>query len=142
MSNDYENDIRRLSQAMDVLARLVLEKKNDNGTLQLEYKKKLDELDKVIGLLLGISKNNTNGDYTIDRNRIDRMLRDGIEIMEKKDPQSNGVKKYALIPIIDSPTQRRKSRKKNKIACSFCHEIGHTRAKCENRLIYTPPKDS
>lgn len=141
-NKDSADDIRRISQAMDVLAKLVLEKRKDDGALQLEYKKKLDELDKLIGLILGLSNGNAEGEYAIDRSQIDRFLVGGVDIVERPDPQSQESRKYALVPIVENSNKVKKKRKKNKIACSFCHEIGHTRAKCETRLIYTAPKDS
>lgn len=76
---------------------------------------------------------------------LDRILRTGVEIIEGK-----GKQRYALIPVMNDCTKDKitdkdpdipvtskntKKKKKNKIACSYCHEIGHTRAKCEKRLL-------
>lgn len=136
MSRNCADDIRKISQAMDVLAKLVLEKRQEDGSLQLEYKKKLNELDKCIRMIVGI----TGNEYSIDRNYIDRVLGSGVEIIERQDSRTQELRKFALIPIVESTTKPKK-KKKNRIPCSFCHEVGHTRAKCEAKLMYTP-KDS
>ena len=144
-SNKTENDIVRLSQAMDVLAKLIISKQKDGSQLQVEYEHKLKELEKFINLLLGLHESTVGS--IMNTSVLDMVLRNGIEIMEKDD------QKYALIPIkakeeadkttstIQGVTCKKSSKKKkNKIKCSFCHEAGHTRAHCGARLTVIPKK--
>ncbi|EJS43957.1 YER137C [Saccharomyces arboricola H-6] len=139
-----EDDIIRLSRAMDALAKLIISKQKDGFQLQVEYKHKLEELEKVINLLLGL--NNGSGSSVTDTNALDSILRNGIEIVEKDNQE------YALIPIkrkdADGSTntageitsKRSSKKKKNRIKCSFCHNPGHTRAHCIVKLTL-PPKE-
>ena len=90
-SNKTENDIVRLSQAMDVLAKLIISKQKDGSQLQVEYEHKLKELEKFINLLLGLHESTVGS--IMNTSVLDMVLRNGIEIMEKDD------QKYALIPI-------------------------------------------
>lgn len=142
--NKTEDDIVRLSQAMDALAKLIISKQKDGSQLQVEYKHKLKELEKVINLVLSL--NDSAGTSVMDANGLDTMLRNGIEVLERDD------RRYALIPIKpkeegdstdtprDAASKKSNKKKKNKIKCSFCHQPGHTRARCETRLAQ-PPKE-
>ncbi|KAL3233001.1 hypothetical protein RNJ44_04917 [Nakaseomyces bracarensis] len=38
------------------------------------------------------------------------------------------------VVAISDPEKKKKKKKKNKIHCSFCNEIGHTRARCPKKL--------
>ncbi|QHS72924.1 uncharacterized protein SPAR_E02130 [Saccharomyces paradoxus] len=140
--NKTENDIVRLSQAMDALAKLIISKQKDGSQLQVEYEHKLKELEKFINLLLGLHE--STGGSVMNTSVLDKVLRNGIEILEKDD------QKYALIPvkartegdtthIIQGATSKKSSKKKkNKIKCSFCQQVGHTRARCGVRLTVPP----
>ena len=140
--NKTENDIVRLSQAMDALAKLIISKQKDGSQLQVEYEHKLKELEKFINLLLGLHE--STGGSVMNTSVLDKVLRNGIEILEKDD------QKYALIPvkartegdtthIIQGATSKKSSKKKkNKIKCSFCQQVGHTRAVSYTHLIRKP----
>ncbi|CAI4060610.1 hypothetical protein SKDZ_05G2160 [Saccharomyces kudriavzevii ZP591] len=142
--NKSGDDIVRLSQAMDALAKLIISKQKDGSQLQVEYTHKLKELENVINLLLGL--NEGTGDSVMDTGALDVILRNSIEVLEKGD------QKYALIPIKpregggstraawNATTKKSSNKKKNRIKCSFCHQPGHTRAHCEVRLAI-PPKE-
>ncbi|CAI4038608.1 hypothetical protein SMKI_05G2190 [Saccharomyces mikatae IFO 1815] len=141
-SKRTENDIIRLSQAMDSLAKLIISKRKDGSQLQVEYNRKLKELENFINLLLGLNEN--TGSNVMNTSVLDVILRNGIDILEKDD------QKYALIPIIPktevdainnaqvATSKRSGKKKKNKIKCSFCHQVGHTRARCDVRLTVLP----
>lgn len=142
-SKDCGDDIKRISEAMDVLAKLVLEQRKENGSLQLEYQRKIDALDKLITTILRLPEG--SGQWEVDKLKLARSLRDGVEIIEKPDKLNAGNGKFALIPVVDrSNTLAKQSsrKKKNRIACSFCNETGHTRAKCPKRLVYVPQRDA
>lgn len=149
MSSQKEraDDVQRISQAMDVLAKLILEKQKDGTVLLIEYQRKMKQLDRLINMILNLSQRDQNQQLVVDTNYLDKVLRDGVEVIVRTDEQ-NQIKKYALIPVIEQSgggnapsTSKSKKKKKNKIPCSFCHEIGHTRAKCEKRLLH-PKEDS
>ncbi|CCF57269.1 hypothetical protein KAFR_0C02760 [Kazachstania africana CBS 2517] len=143
-------DITKISQAMDILARLILEKQKDGTQLKMEYEHKLKELNNLINLILNLGKtsvDDSNPKLKVDCNELDKLLRNRIEIVEKDDK-----KRYALIPVseaneedsmkesITSPKDsKKKKKKKNKILCSYCHESGHTRASCEKKLLNIRP---
>ncbi|QLL32713.1 hypothetical protein HG536_0D02350 [Torulaspora globosa] len=145
-TKDCGDDIRRLSEAMDVLAKLVLEQRKEGGSLQLEYQRKIDALDKLINMILRLPKKDGElGDWEVDKMHLAGMLRDGIEIIERPDKKRACNRKYALVPVIERSSTVGKplaKKKKNKIACSFCSEIGHTRAKCPKRIVYVSQRDS
>ncbi|QLQ79588.1 hypothetical protein HG537_0C02350 [Torulaspora globosa] len=145
-TKDCGDDIRRLSEAMDVLAKLVLEQRQEGGSLQLEYQRKIDALDRFINMILRLPKKDGEiGDWELDKMHFAGMLRDGIEIIERPDKKLACNRKYALVPVVERSNAAGKStgkKKKNKIACSFCSEIGHTRAKCPKRIVYVPQRDS
>ncbi|CAL9734364.1 hypothetical protein MOSE0_E04302 [Monosporozyma servazzii] len=149
------NDILRISQAMDAMAKLIIEKRkqaglnNNNNTTtekKTEYDMKLKKLNDLINMILNLNNNDTNNNnsnqipHIMDETKLDELLRDEIEFIEREGQS------YALIPvkmndqttnndIIDNATiKKNKKKKKNKILCSFCHEPGHTRAHCEQRL--------
>lgn len=144
-SEDCADDIRKISHAMDVLAKLVLEQRKDGGSLQLEYQRKIDALDKLISTILRTSKENgPEGDWQVDKVQLAASLRDGVEIMERPDELLGCSRKYVLVPVSDPAKAMSKSnrKKKNRIACSFCNEVGHTRAKCAKRLVHVPQNGS
>lgn len=149
MSRKTEEDIKKLSQAMDALAKLFIEKRQDGTQLQLEYQHKLEKLNSFVTMMLGMNETETGIGYELDSKQLEVLLRNDIEIIEKEtraaDPNNpNQLQKYALIPIAFPPSNKnninsnkRKKKKKNKIACSFCNEPGHTRAKCEKKLLHS-----
>lgn len=144
-AKDCGDDIRRLSEAMDVLAKLVLEQRKEGGSLQLEYQRKIDGLDRFINMILQLRREDGEfGEWEVDKMHFARMLRDGIEIIERPDKKRTCNRKYALVPVVERSNAVGKpgKKKKNKIACSFCSEIGHTRAKCPKRMVYVPQRDS
>ncbi|QLG71086.1 hypothetical protein HG535_0B01240 [Zygotorulaspora mrakii] len=147
IGRNAEEDIRKISQAMDALAKLIIEKRQDGTQLQLEYQHKLERLNQVIELILGMRHNESETRYELDANHLDRLLRGNIEIVEKtvETLSTNSqaqAESYALIPIVkkshaSETSIHRKKKKKNKICCSFCNEPGHTRAKCEKKLLFS-----
>lgn len=149
-STKTEEDIRKVSAAMDMLAKLIIQKQQDGTQLKIEYQHKLKELNNLINLLLNINtqiseKNPEMVEYNVNETELDRILRNGINIEER-----NG-QEYALIPVkrqgrieqvlTDSAavTAKKKKKKKNKISCSYCHEQGHTRAHCQKKLLNPIP---
>lgn len=116
-----DNQSLRVSQALDNLAKTILEQKDSSS-----YNEKLRRLEELINMILQIKSNGSKMDTT----KLDSILRDkDIEIVEKNH------QRYALIPVIPlRQATAGKNKKKNKIRCSFCNETGHTRANCERRL--------
>ncbi|AQZ13630.1 YER137C [Zygosaccharomyces parabailii] len=117
MSSD---EILRASQAMENLAKMVLERRNA-ATID----EKMRRLDELINMILQINDCHAK----VDTEKLKRsLLRQSVEIVEKNH------QKYALIPVM--PVQRREParRRQSKLQCSFCQEVGHTRAHCEKRL--------
>lgn len=149
-NSQRDDDFKRISDAMDVLAKLIIEKRQDGTQLQVEYQHKLKQLNKVISLILGVSNSKLSdqgrSSLQVDEPRLDEILRTGVEIIEKDDIDgSHPGGKYALIPVIEQDVvnseqplveKKKKKKKKNKIPCSFCNEIGHTRAKCGKRILH------
>lgn len=149
-NSQINDDFKRISDAMDVLAKLIIQKRQDGTQLQVEYQHKLNQLNKLINLILQLSNSKLcdeeKSSLQVDESRLDEILRTGIEIIEKKDEDDhhrNG--KYALIPVMEQDVvtseqplmeKKKKKKKKNKICCSFCNEVGHTRAKCEKRMLH------
>ena len=152
-----ENDIIRISHAMDVLADLFRKQRQDGEQIKIEYERRLEEVNKVINILLSLKRSTQQqageegtNNMMVDSDALDSILNNGIEIMEREDG-----KKFALIPVVEEkpvypPTAGQGSnaqqnrhtsqtggrrQKKNKIRCSYCNEIGHTRAHCERRLL-------
>lgn len=143
-------NITKVSQSMDVLARAILEKQRHDQQLKVEYERKLNELTQLIDIVLKLQKPTDGAGHSVDTALLDKILEQGLEIVEKDNA------KYVLIPIaedekkdvdtdgtVDTETSstkpKRNRKKKNKISCSYCHEIGHTRAKCEKRLLSPKP---
>lgn len=143
-------NITKVSQSMDVLARAILEKQRHDQQLKVEYERKLNELTQLIDIVLKLQKPTDGTGHSVDTALLDKILEQGLEIVEKNNS------KYVLIPIaedekkdvdtdgiVDTETSntkpKRNRKKKNKIPCSYCHEIGHTRAKCEKRLLSPKP---
>lgn len=137
-SEKTEEDIKKISNAMDILANLLLQKRQSDTQAKIEYQNKLNELNKLINMILALNQKN-NDSYEINETELDRLLRNGLEIIEKGEDKQ----KYALIPIIESnkdknipeSLKKKKKKKKNKINCSYCNEIGHTRANCPKKLL-------
>ena len=153
-----ENDIIRISHAMDVLADLFRKQRLDGEQIKTEYERRLEEVNKVINILLSLKRRSAQQqageegttNMMVDSDALDSILNNGIEIMEREDG-----KKFALIPVVEEepvypPKAGQRSnaqesirtsqtggrrQKKNKIRCSYCNEIGHTRARCEKRLL-------
>lgn len=143
------NDILRISHAMDAMAKLIIEKRKQagiNNTMtenKTEYDTKLKNLNDLLNMILNLNNTNSGDDqisHIVDETKLDVLLRNKIDFIEREGQE------YALIPVtkknqtvnndtIDISTiKKSKKKKKNKILCSFCHEPGHTRAHCEQRL--------
>ncbi|CAR29455.1 hypothetical protein ZYGR_0AD01370 [Zygosaccharomyces rouxii] len=116
-----DNQSLRVSQALDNLAKTILEQRDSSS-----YNEKLRRLEALINMILQTDSNGSKMDTT----KLDSILReDDIEIIEKNH------QRYALIPVIPlRSTTVSKNKKKNKIRCSYCNEMGHTRANCEKKL--------
>ncbi|GAV55747.1 hypothetical protein ZYGR_0AY01390 [Zygosaccharomyces rouxii] len=116
-----DNQSLRVSQALDKLAKTILEQKDSSS-----YNEKLRRLEELINTILQINSNGSK----MDTAKLDSLLRDDdIEIIEKNHQQ------YALIPVIPPRSAAAsKHKKRNKIRCSYCNETGHTRANCEKRF--------
>ncbi|CAL9728731.1 hypothetical protein MOUN0_E04478 [Monosporozyma unispora] len=144
-----DNDIVKLSHAMDVMAKIILEKRKQSNlnnvkmTNTMEYDTKLKNLNDLINMILRLNSDKNENNNIVDTTKLDILLRNKVDIIEK-DGQS-----YALIPIkkedtpvtinnINNIKKKSNKKKKNKILCSFCHEPGHTRAHCEKRLYSIP----
>ncbi|KAI8383499.1 uncharacterized protein CGFF_04947 [Nakaseomyces glabratus] len=78
--NELEEDVRKLSEAMDQIAKLVI--------------------------ATGVVKKPQDG---------------------SQEPQGPQVQQQMQTP-------KKKKKKKNKIHCSYCNEVGHTRARCPKKL--------
>lgn len=117
-----DNQSIRVSQTLDKLAKTILEHKDSTS-----YHEKLRRLEELINMVLQTA----SGGSKMDTMKLDSILRDdGIEIVERNSQQ------FALIPVIPLRSQtagKNNSKKKNKIHCSYCNEMGHTRANCEKR---------
>lgn len=136
-------DITRVSEAMDTLAKKILERRQQvRSPKEQEYERKVEHLEQVLDAVLRLQNRPDNAQYELDRKELDSTLENGLQMLERDG------RKYLLVPLtecpekvdegnIDSDTQKKKSRKKkkNKIPCSFCHQTGHTRAHCQKRLL-------
>lgn len=146
-NDKLNNDIVKISQAMDAIAKLIIEKRKDKqqqDTNKDEYQVKLNNLTNLLNMILRLNTEDhtINKDNNIvDITRLDTLLKDKIDIIDKDGQE------FALIPIVrgqnpdtfdgtdkPSPKKKNKKKKKNKILCSFCHQPGHTRAHCEKKL--------
>ncbi|EDO19458.1 hypothetical protein Kpol_1002p107 [Vanderwaltozyma polyspora DSM 70294] len=140
-SSNTGDDLIKLSLAMDQIAKLILEKKQsiDNND-EISHK----NLETFINLSNELFKGNK---VILDKGKIEKIL---IKDKNKFDIIENDKhEKFILLPVIDDNveivdkdinddsklTTKKKKKKKNKIACSFCNEIGHTRANCQKRLM-------
>ncbi|CAB4252401.1 similar to Saccharomyces cerevisiae YER137C Putative protein of unknown function [Maudiozyma barnettii] len=143
-SKNSGDDIKRVSDAMDVLAKLIIQRRKDNNQVKIDYEKKLQEVDKLINMILALNRKDESR-YSVDTTELDKILNDGVEIIEKGENKQ----KYALIPIVEiqpivqtntiDDFSLKKKKKKNKINCSYCKETGHTRAACPKRLLNPKP---
>jgi len=141
-SKNSGDDIKRVSDAMDVLAKLIIQRRKDNNQVKIDYEKKLQEVDKLINMILALNRKDESR-YSVDTTELDKILNDGVEIIEKGENKQ----KYALIPIVEiQPIVQTNTiddfslkKKKNKINCSYCKETGHTRAACPKRLLNPKP---
>ncbi|CCE64225.1 hypothetical protein TPHA_0H00140 [Tetrapisispora phaffii CBS 4417] len=149
MANTLKNDdIVKFSYAMDQIAKLIAQNKKQSSVANSEYEKKMKELDKLINLLLGLSKSTSSKGYSLNTSKLDEILKEGFEVVTKGNDE-----KYIMLPIQEEPQgpledikkgevhiKKSKNKKKNKIRCSYCNETGHTRAKCEMKLM-TPIRE-
>lgn len=118
MSSD---EILRASQAMENLAKTVLEKQN-----AVSLDEKMRRLDELINMVLQINDCHAK----VDTAKLGHsLLRQGVEVVEKNH------QKYALIPVMPLQQQHAPAtRRQSKLQCSYCRQVGHTRAHCEKRL--------
>lgn len=138
-SNKDGEEIKRVSDTMDILAKLIIQRRQISTQSHNDYDKKLHEVDKLINMILALNHRDTETQQIVDTNALDKILNEGVEIIER---DNNGkLQKFALIPICDPNepngeiTTTKKKKKKNKINCSYCKETGHTRAACPKRLL-------
>mgnify|MGYP003365751764 CR=1 FL=1 len=135
--NNNGEEIKRVSDTMDILAKLIIQRRQISTQTKLDYDKKLQEVDKLINMILALNRKD-DMQQVVDTTALDKILNDGVEIIER---DNDGIKqKFALIPICDHNesdeiTISKKKKKKNKINCSYCKETGHTRAACPKRLM-------
>ncbi|SMN18487.1 similar to Saccharomyces cerevisiae YER137C Putative protein of unknown function [Maudiozyma saulgeensis] len=144
-SNKSGDEIKRVSDAMDVLAKIIIQRRKDNNQVKVDYEKKLHEVEKLINMILALNQKDENG-FSADTTELDRILNNGVEIIENGERKQ----KYALIPIVKTEStihhntiddlSNKKKKKKNKINCSYCKETGHTRAACPKRLLNPKPQ--
>ncbi|AMD21901.1 HFR046Cp [Eremothecium sinecaudum] len=111
--------------SMEVLMRVLTDRQQHAQKIKEEYQRKLAELTELMNALFD---DRLQGKAKLDTETLNEKLKTDIDIIERDG------KRYALIPIT-STKQQRKSHKTVKIACSYCKELGHTRAKCEKRLL-------
>lgn len=120
-------DIVRQSEALDKLAKLIISQASKNGRstadIRQDYEKKLNNLEELISRITSVE---------FDKEKFDEMISSNIEIVEKAGQQ------YALIPVKEKK-KKRTSSKRNKIECSYCHQKGHLRSRCEKNLLGLPP---
>lgn len=139
-----EEDIQRISYAMDMMAKLILQKREGDAQLKAEYQKKLEQVNTLINMLLALNDRKT-GPMVVDESALDKLLKNGVDFIEKD--EAGGKQRYALIPVMPGNTEnsnstsinKKKKKKKNKIHCSYCNETGHTRAACPTRLLNPKP---
>lgn len=130
MQNHTDND-----GSTNIIVKILQERLRKEEKLKKEYNDKLSKLLQLINL---INENNQmeegNNSYILDNKLLDQVLINGIEVIVR-----NG-QEYALIPLKQNKQElhdekRKKKKKKNKILCSYCNKMGHTRSKCEARLL-------
>ena len=136
-----EEDIRNLSKAMDHIARLIIQNKQSDTQLQSQYESRLKEVNKLINMILRLSAPLYPSDdgLQLDQTKLDGLLNNGIEIIERDNNE-----KFMLLPVtnivvgdasVGKEAKKKPKKKKNKIPCSYCNEIGHTRSKCPKKLL-------
>ncbi|AAS53552.1 AFR181Wp [Eremothecium gossypii ATCC 10895] len=116
---------------LGVLTRLLA----DRNASKEQYERKLAQLTTLLDSLLTMQQRvgDAGGAMALDGNALEQMLAEPLEVIEKDGQQ------YALVPLCgagagaaEPPKQRRK---RTQLTCSYCHEVGHTRARCERRLL-------
>ncbi|AET40607.1 uncharacterized protein Ecym_6225 [Eremothecium cymbalariae DBVPG len=126
--------------SMEVLLRVLADRQQQQQRVKAQYEQKLQNVVKLTESLL-VSCG--DGNPKVDVPKLDEVLGGGLQVIEREG------RTYALVPLEEVPSgqgverqrqpeQRKnkgKRKKKNQIACSYCHEIGHTRGACEKRLL-------
>lgn len=142
LNNNNGEEIKRVSDTMDILAKLIIQRRQISTQTKVDYDKKLKEVDKLINMILALNRRDDN-QQVVDTTALDKILNEGVEIIERDNGETK--QKFALIPICEKYTtendeittisKTKKKKKKNKISCSYCKETGHTRAACPKRLM-------
>lgn len=121
-----ENVIKQ-SEALDQLAKLILsqtqKKPSGLASIKEEYESKLKKLDELISMITSVE---------LDKGTFEELISKKIEIVEKDGQE------YAMIPV-RKRKKAKSSHKRNNIECSYCHEKGHLRSKCQKKLLGIPP---
>ncbi|AGO13324.1 AaceriAFR181Wp [[Ashbya] aceris (nom. inval.)] len=117
---------------LGVLTRLLA----DRNASKEQYERKLAQLKTVLDSLLAMQREaggNTADTMAVDSSAMGQMLAEPLEVIEKDGRQ------YALVPLCavepGAAPPAKPRRKKTQLVCSYCHEAGHTRARCERRLL-------
>ncbi|CAR30367.1 uncharacterized protein KLTH0H08030g [Lachancea thermotolerans CBS 6340] len=138
-------DPEQVSRAMDALARSILAKRVQDHKRKPERLRQLELLKQQFDALVlarQAQKEPAPRAPLLDAAQLDRELEQGLGFVER-----NG-RNYVLLPLVGNPNPapaaapgatpaapKHAKKKKNKIPCSYCHEAGHTRARCEKRLL-------
>lgn len=150
-------DAAQISQAVDTLARSILAKRVKDHENKPERLRKLDQLKQQFDALMQAHQACQDAGQlpplTLNARQLDKDLSTGLEIVERHGQS------YVLLPLVGSlrvatreaqQTQatgeasnaspagkpgNNKTKKKNKIPCSYCHKSGHTRAHCQEKLL-------
>lgn len=96
--NKFNNDVIKISSTLDSIAKLILARRKQTepikNDIETEYNTKLNHLNTLINSILKLNEyNESNTNSIVDTTKLDTLLKDKIDIIEK-DGQS-----FALIPI-------------------------------------------
>ncbi|SCV04020.1 LAMI_0H12794g1_1 [Lachancea mirantina] len=147
-------DTVQISQAMDALAKTILARRlQQQKDGESDPQQRWRDLKGALDPILALQRDEAGNTVEMDSVPLTSSPSPRLELLER-----NG-QKFALVPVkrvsngysqasrsgataTTSPSPgwpaapaKSKKKKKNKIPCSYCHETGHTRAHCENRLL-------
>ncbi|CCH59629.1 hypothetical protein TBLA_0B08130 [Henningerozyma blattae CBS 6284] len=143
-SKKTQDDLIKLSQAMDNIALLIKNKQNsatNESSQDTSAPDKWKQLSSLVNSILDDSKQSHQNHST--RLCVDLLScknNNELEIIERFNDETKSLDKFALVPLVELDAippslPSTKNKKKNNIKCSFCNEPGHKRSSCNKRFL-------